>query len=188
VGWVDPDGTQGIIKAQNAHMWSEAGFRRHMAQGEIMSDAEYKRRQSNLQAAWAQQHLKDSNEYAANAIGMMCPEGGLERIAQEELWAGAIALRNRWLAAKAAKLLAEERHHYLAKQFGWFFKRAGLNIEDYTVMLERNLHKVIHGKGGGEAYLNSWNKVWERWINANLKASPAAILQQMTEMRKQFGI
>ena len=75
----------------------------------------------------------------------------------------------------------------LPRQFIDFFANQGLNIEHYTEMLEREFHKRIHGKGGGEAWRNSWNKQWEAWIDKNPHAEAIDILNQMHRIRAGFG-
>ncbi|MBE7467724.1 MAG: hypothetical protein DPW09_20465 [Anaerolineae bacterium] len=80
-----------------------------------------------------------------------------------------------------------EGHHLLPKQFRPKFEAAGLDIEDYVVPLPRDFHKDIHGRGGGEAWINSWNKQWERFF-AGRNPSAGEILQQLEKMKKDFGI
>jgi len=76
-------------------------------------------------------------------------------------------------AGKGVKRIIE-KHHLLPRQFRETFQHPdrGLNIDDYIVQMEREKHKIIHGKGGGEAWENSWNKHWERWIADNPERHP----------------
>jgi len=82
-----------------------------------------------------------------------------------------------------------EMHHLLpqAKRFQAFCKRAGLDIEDFKIPLDKAKHRLkpdgIHTNGGG-----NWNKVWDSFIEVNPTASASEILKQMERMRQQFGI
>ena len=97
-------------------------------------------------------------------------------------------------ATKAANAITQptetavkmERHHLLPRQFKAFFERAGLEIDDYTINLERNVHKIIHGKGGRLA--DSWNAIWARFIRVNPEASAEEILIQLDYMMTRFQL
>ena len=79
-------------------------------------------------------------------------------------------------------------HHLLPRQFRGKFEQAGLDIEDYTVELPRDFHEGIHGKGGGDAWINSWNQQWKRFFDRNRNPSRDLILQQLEAMKQEFGI
>jgi len=82
-----------------------------------------------------------------------------------------------------------ELHHLLpqSNKFANFFKRAGLNIEDYKIPLDRATHRLnpngIHTINGG-----NWNKVWENFMIDNPNAGKEKILLQLNKMRHDFGI
>ncbi len=91
-------------------------------------------------------------------------------------------------AAKAAKA-TEEAHHLLpqAQRFRKFFERAGLDIEDFKIPLDRAKHRLkpdgVHTNSGG-----NWNRVWDNFFEANPNATKGQILRQLDRMRKDFGI
>jgi hypothetical protein len=81
-----------------------------------------------------------------------------------------------------------DKHHLLPQQFKSEFERVGLNIEDYKVELPRDFHKDIHGRGGGEAWTNSWNQQWKRFFRGNPNPTATEILRRLETMKKEFGI
>jgi len=73
-----------------------------------------------------------------------------------------------------SSIVKAERHHLLSRQFKDFFDLAQIkNINDSRFMrtLDMELHKVIHGKGGGETYLNSWNMQWKNYFQESRNRS-----------------
>jgi hypothetical protein len=76
----------------------------------------------------------------------------------------------------------------LPRQFKEQFERVGLNIENYTIDLPRDFHKNVHGRGGGEAWINSWNQQWDRFFRKNIDPSASEILKNLNKMKKEFGI
>jgi hypothetical protein len=81
-----------------------------------------------------------------------------------------------------------EVHHLLPREFQPFFKAAGLEMEDYTIKLDRAAHRLKAGNGVHTIAGGDWNGVWEKWIAQNPGARKNAILKQLSKMRKQFGI
>jgi hypothetical protein len=94
-------------------------------------------------------------------------------------------------AMRADGLIDEliELHHLLPQEKALkpYFKRAGLNIENFKIPLDVAKHRLkpdgIHTKGGGD-----WNKVWTDFFKNNQLATQEQILEQLARMRKQFGI
>jgi hypothetical protein len=78
-----------------------------------------------------------------------------------------------------------EKHHLLPRQFEAQFKRAGLDIEDYTVDLPRGQHRLL--PDGIHTGPDNWNAQWARFFNANPNASQSDILQQLLQMRSKAG-
>jgi hypothetical protein len=77
-----------------------------------------------------------------------------------------------------------ETHHLLPRQFQRHFLRAGLNIDDYTIGLDRNVHKIIHGKGA--RLKDAWNAQWERFFAENPGAEANQILEHLEKLRRRF--
>lgn len=75
-------------------------------------------------------------------------------------------------------------HHLLPRQFQAFFGRV-LNIDDYTLQLDRGVHMVLHGRGG--IYAESWNPLWQRFILQNPNANAAQIMDYLGQLLGDFG-
>jgi len=91
---------------------------------------------------------------------------------------------------KSEEAAVIERHHLLPRQFREEFRRAGIkNIDDFTVELERDFHKILHGKGGGEAWFNSWNQQWKRFfIEKHYEPSVEEIFSMLDFLKTWFGM
>ncbi len=80
-------------------------------------------------------------------------------------------------------------HHLLpqAKRFKKYFKKAGLDIEDFKIPLDKAKHRLkpngVHTKQGG-----NWNKQWDNFFEKFPEASKEQILEQMSNMRQALGI
>jgi RHS repeat-associated protein len=74
------------------------------------------------------------------------------------------------------------KHHLLPKQFKEFFKKAGLNIEDFKIPISGDKHIM---KGG--VHPKGWNKDWDKFIKSN-DPNPEKILDYMNKMRKKYNI
>jgi hypothetical protein len=71
-----------------------------------------------------------------------------------------------------------QNHHLLPRQYGDYFNSkfpAGESIDDYTMNLDANVHRIIHGKGIG--YDASWNAQWDAFTGNNPNASTDDIMQ-----------
>ena len=78
-----------------------------------------------------------------------------------------------------------EIHHLLPRQFSAFFARAGINVDDFTVQMDRGVHMVLHGRGG--SYAESWNPLWQRFLFQNPNANSAQMLEYLKAMLEGFG-
>jgi len=79
-----------------------------------------------------------------------------------------------------------EEHHLLPRQFKRFFEEAGLDIEDYKILLDKADHRLKpSGLHTGE---NNWNKQWKDFFRQNLNATKEEILNQLDKMMKAFGL
>jgi hypothetical protein len=93
-------------------------------------------------------------------------------------------------AEGAAKTAGTELHHLLpqSKNLAPYFKRAGLNIEDYKIPLDTATHRLLPAGIHTGARAESWNGVWQRFFSNNPGANKQEILDQLTKMRENFGI
>jgi hypothetical protein len=79
-----------------------------------------------------------------------------------------------------------EQHHQLPRQFKNEFKKAGLDIEDYKIPLDRNTHRL--NPDGLHTGSNNWNKQWADFFRDNSNATKSEILDQLGKMQKEFGL
>jgi RHS repeat-associated protein len=79
-----------------------------------------------------------------------------------------------------------ESHHELPNKFKPNFKRAGLNIEDFKVPLERARHRLK--PTGLHTGADNWNAQWARFFDVNKEATKEEILEQLAKMRTAFGL
>ena len=79
-----------------------------------------------------------------------------------------------------------ERHHLLPKQFENYFKRADLEIEEYTVDLSRSDHRLK--PDGLHTGPDNWNSVWKKFIDDNPVPDKDRILQQLDKMMRSAGL
>jgi len=73
------------------------------------------------------------------------------------------------------------RKAYLLRRF---FNSAELNINDYTIELDRNVHKIIHGRGIG--LKQRWNAQWSKFFAVNPRADSNATLRHLEELKVGF--
>ena len=83
-----------------------------------------------------------------------------------------------------------DQHHLLpqSKDLKPFFERAGLDIEDYKIPLDRAAHRFLPDGIHTGPSEESWNGVWKQFFKDNPNASKGEILKQLAKMRKDFGI
>ena len=104
------------------------------------------------------------------------------------LSAGANVLVN-GLINKATSGLGKkfEMHHIFPKRadLAKEFKDAGVNIEDFLVRLERNVHKGVHqgGPRGGD-----WNSDWTAFLTRGKKKSASEIFDFAIELMQKYGV
>jgi hypothetical protein len=72
--------------------------------------------------------------------------------------------------------------------FSRFFSDRGLNIEDYTMEVSAGTHRLgpdaLH-RGPGE---ENWNGAWRQWINKHPDASKEEVIEQLNNMKLEFGL
>jgi hypothetical protein len=108
------------------------------------------------------------------------PKNLIKKVGKELLEEGAV---------DAGRQVVKESHHLLpkAKNLKPFFERAGLNIEDFKIILDKAKHRLKVGNGVHTGKRN-WNKVWKEFFDKEPNREKEEILQKLDEMRKEFGI
>lgn len=123
----------------------------------------------------------------------------------ERYWGGAVPLPGRqavfiipWYrreslpsVAAARKAIADwhrrekERHHIFPRAFEAYFKGVGIDIHQYTLLVDVAEHRRVHaGREGGP-----WNQDWFDWIRANqLSATRADHFQHGGRMVERDGL
>ncbi len=80
-----------------------------------------------------------------------------------------------------------EKHHLLPRKYADKFKEKGLNIDDYTIELPVDIHRLnpngIHTKLRG-----NWNKAWGKFFDENPNPTKEEILAEMNRLIKDFGL
>lgn len=87
-------------------------------------------------------------------------------------------------AAEAARVI--EKHHLLPREFADRFAKAGLNIEDYVIELERGKHRLK--PDGIHTGPDNWNKRWREFFRKYPEAKREQILEFLQHLRAEFGI
>ena len=76
------------------------------------------------------------------------------------------------------------RHHVFPQAFKKWFTRQGINIHEWTLVLDKQVHEKIHrGANGGP-----WNAEWRRYIDDNPLAKRQAIHLFATQMIFRFDL
>jgi RHS repeat-associated protein len=77
------------------------------------------------------------------------------------------------------------KHHIFpqAERFSDFFKRAGIDIDKWTVKIDEHFHKELHGKGGGV-----WNERWRQFMDEQPNASANEIYEFGAELIDEFEL
>ncbi len=83
---------------------------------------------------------------------------------------------------------ADELHHLLPRQFADLFKARGLDPEEFTIRLPKDLHRLTPGGIHTGPFEKSWNGQWENFFKQTLNPSREQILDQLVKMRKAFRI
>jgi uncharacterized lipoprotein (TIGR02269 family) len=77
-----------------------------------------------------------------------------------------------------------EKHHVFSQEFREFFTEKGINIDEYTILLELVKHRSIHrGERGGP-----WNAAWRKWILANRGATKEEIFRYAGQLIYEFEL
>jgi uncharacterized lipoprotein (TIGR02269 family) len=79
-----------------------------------------------------------------------------------------------------------EKHHIFPQEFKVWFKLKGIDIHQWTMLIETDLHKRIHrGKEGGP-----WNAAWRRFIEekGGKQVTQEEIWKHAWELCVRFGL
>jgi uncharacterized lipoprotein (TIGR02269 family) len=79
-----------------------------------------------------------------------------------------------------------EKHHIFPQAFKEWFRRRGINIHQWTMLIETGLHKRIHsGENGGP-----WNAAWFQFIQAHAgkPVTQEEIWKHAWELCVRFGL
>jgi hypothetical protein len=86
----------------------------------------------------------------------------------------------------AGKVLKTETHHLLPRAFKRQFEKAGLDIEQYTMELSVDRHRLKpSGVHTGPA---NWNKQWKQFFQENPNPTQSQILDRLGFMKRHFGL
>ncbi len=94
-------------------------------------------------------------------------------------------------ACETAGKIFEWHHLYPKALWSDFLERKLFTkeeLDEALVQIEREAHKIIHGKGGGEAFWNSWNELWKQWLRENPEATREQAENEMKYLARRFGI
>lgn len=75
----------------------------------------------------------------------------------------------------------EQYHHLLVQQLRRWFSQRGVDIDQFTVKLSSDEHRLIHNE-------YNWNKLWKDFRMKNPNASPDEIISKMNEFMKAVGL
>ncbi|WPB76573.1 TIGR02269 family lipoprotein [Archangium violaceum] len=77
-----------------------------------------------------------------------------------------------------------EKHHIFPQAFKAWFKEKGIDIHQWTMLIEKQLHERIHrGARGGP-----WNDAWRRFMTANPVVTEEDIWKHAWELCVRFGL
>ena len=85
-----------------------------------------------------------------------------------------------------------DTHHLLPREFKEDFQRAGLDIEEFTMPLSKERHRLKKGPGIHTNAGGNWNREWREFFRElEVKKKPItaeAILRKLREMVEKFGL
>ncbi len=78
-----------------------------------------------------------------------------------------------------------EYHHLFPREFSNNFKKAGIDVDNFTIQLSKSTHR---GAGTGLQYVpKNWNDEWREFIKNNPKATQEDFLEQGKKMMAAAG-
>ena len=82
--------------------------------------------------------------------------------------------------AEACNVSAIDQHHIFPQQFRPDFERIGVNIDDYTLRIPKQLHQTIHSSG--------YNTQWQSCLQANHNVTKTQLISQAENMLGGLGL
>ena len=82
--------------------------------------------------------------------------------------------------AEARNISDIELHHIFPQQFRSDFERIGINIDDSTIKIPKQLHQTIHSSG--------WNNKWQTYFQANPAITKAQVWSKVENMLGELGL
>ena len=118
-----------------------------------------------------------------------CDEGykpsGKECSAGTSAWAGVEKQGEAINETRGDLVGKDEEHHVFPQKYKNYFQSKGINIDEYVVRIDREEHKVAHGKGN---FFENWNSHWGKWIEQNPNASSQSVFEQAGKMMDEYGL
>ena len=118
------------------------------------------------------------------AIGHGDDVGKAVKFGEQAIKLGPEAEKTIATAVRAGEKL--EKHHLLPLQFEPYFSKAGLSVEDYTVGLPKDLHRLK--PGGLHTGPDNWNKQWDMFRRQFENPSGKQVEQHLNWMMKRYGL
>jgi hypothetical protein len=82
-----------------------------------------------------------------------------------------------------------EEHHVFPQKFKEYFTNEAMgrkiDIDKYVLPIDREVHKITHGKGG---FFDDFNAQWADWITKNPNATEQQVFEQAGKMMDHFGL
>ncbi|MDF2788859.1 MAG: hypothetical protein K0S80_1957 [Neobacillus sp.] len=80
------------------------------------------------------------------------------------------------------------KHHIYPQEFRKWFKKMGIDIDDYTIKLDTTTHlKGVHGNGL-DIMEGKWNKKWREFRERNSDASKSEAKKFAKKLLKEYGL
>ncbi|MEW6183575.1 MAG: PQQ-binding-like beta-propeller repeat protein [Bacillota bacterium] len=91
--------------------------------------------------------------------------------------------------AKTANVITKiHKHHIYPREFRSFFRSRGINIDKYTIELDKSVHlRGVHGKGI-DGLSGKWNQRWEKWIKEHPRATKKEVERFAQQLLKEYGL
>jgi hypothetical protein len=81
-----------------------------------------------------------------------------------------------------------EEHHIFPQELEEYFESRqpnGIDIDEHVTAIDREVHKIVHGKGG---FFEDYNTEWREWKEANPNATEQQVFEQAGKMMDKYGL